>query len=260
MAYQTLQLEIKERVATLTLNRPDKMNALSMEMLAELQDALKKVALAKDEARALVITGSGRGFCAGLDLTAPRPNPQDREAPMRDYFVPAYRLLKDLPIPTIAAVNGGCVGAGMSLALTCDIAIAARSAYFLAAFVNIGLVPDTGASWFVPQSLGTARAMGMLLLGEKLAAEKAEDWGLIWKCVDDDSLAAEAGAIAKKLANGPSKAYDLIKRMVLQATHGSYSDQLQLEAENQRLVRDSEDALEARKAFAEKRAPVFKGR
>lgn len=260
MSYKNLTLTVTDRIARLTLDRPDKMNALSMETLAELQDALKKVALMKDEARVLVITGNGRGFCAGLDLTAPRRNPQDREEALRDFFLPAYRMLKDYPIPTIAAVNGASIGAGMSLALTCDIAVAARSAYFTAAFVNIGLVPDTGASWFVPQSLGSARALGMLMLGEKLPAGKAEEWGLIWKCVDDEKLGAEVDTIATRLANGASKSYDLIKRMVLQNTHSSYHDALNLEAEYQRLVRDSEDALEARKAFAEKRAPVFKGR
>jgi len=260
MSYKNLTLTVADRVARLELNRPDKINALSMETLTELQDALKAVALMKDEARVLVVSGTGRGFSAGLDLTAPHPNPQDREAPMRDYFLPAYRLLKDFPVPTVAAVHGPVVGAGMSLALSCDIVVSARTAYFLAAFVNIGLVPDTGASWFSPHSLGTARAMGMLMLGEKLPAEKAEDWGLIWKCVDDDKLGGEVDAIASRLANGASLAYGLIKRMVMQNAHGSYHDALNREAEYQRLVRNSEDAIEARKAFAEKRPPVFKGR
>src|SRR5207244_2377419 len=160
---------------------------------------------------------AGRAFSAGLDLTAPRP--EDREAPMRDYFLPVCRQLKDLPVPSVAAVQGACVGAGMSLALNCDVVVAARSAYFMAAFVNIGLVPDTGASWLIPQALGAARATGMLLLGEKLPAPKAEEWGLIWKCVEDDQLAAEADAVAAKLAAGPSKTYDRIKRMVMQAMY-----------------------------------------
>ncbi|HXC38817.1 MAG TPA: enoyl-CoA hydratase-related protein [Burkholderiales bacterium] len=260
MTYKTILLDVKDGVARLTFNRPDKMNALSLEALGEVQHAIRAVGNMKAEARVLVLSGAGRGFSAGLDLVAPRPNPSDRDEAMRDFFVPAARLLKDIGIPTLAVVHGPCVGAGMAFALNCDIVLAARSAYFLAAFVNVGLVPDTGASWSIPQSLGVARAMGMLLLGERVAAPKAEEWGLIWKCVDDDQLAAEADAMARKLAAGPSKAYDLIRRMVMDSVHGSFHDGLQREAEYQRLVRDSEDAIEARKAFAEKRPPQFKGK
>jgi 2-(1,2-epoxy-1,2-dihydrophenyl)acetyl-CoA isomerase len=260
MDYQMIKLDVTSGVARLTFNRPDKMNAFSLEMLGEIQDAIRKVWNMKGEARVLMLTGEGRAFSAGLDLVAPRPNPTDRESAMRDYFAPAARMLKDIEIPTVAAVNGPCVGAGLAFALNCDIVVAKRSAYLLAAFVNVGLVPDTGAGWLVPQSLGLARAMGMFLLGERVPAPKAEEWGLIWKCVEDDQFEAEAGAIAAKLASGPSKAYDLIKRMVLDSMHSSYSDGLVREAEYQRVARDSEDSIEARKAFAEKRTPVFKGR
>lgn len=260
MDYRTITLNIENGVARLTLNRQDKMNALSAEMLSELKDALKKVSVARENARVLLVGAAGRGFSAGLDLTAPRPDPEDREALLRDYFLPFYRMLKDLHVPTVAAVNGASIGAGMSLALTCDIVVAASSAYFLAAFTNIGVVPDTGASWLIPTALGVPRATGMLLLGEKLMASQAENWGLIWKCVDDDKLQEESIAIARKLAAGPSLAYDLTKRMTMTAVHSPYNDQLQLEVEYQRLVRDSADAAEARKAFMEKRSPVFRGR
>lgn len=258
MNYDTITLDISGNLATLTLNRPEKLNAFNMQMLAELRAALKSIEVEKN-ARALLITGAGRGFCAGLDITAPRPNPHDRDEAMRDFFLPAFTMLREFPYPVVAAVNGPSAGAGMSLALGCDIVVAAKSAYFQASFVNIALCPDTGASWHLPQSIGTARAMGVLLLGEKVPAPQAADWGLIWKCVDDEQLLPEATAIATKLANGPSKTYRLIKSMVPKGAVNTLTAQIELEVENQRLVRDSDDGIEARKAFAEKRPPQFKG-
>jgi 2-(1,2-epoxy-1,2-dihydrophenyl)acetyl-CoA isomerase len=261
MTFETIQYEVSGAVGRITLNRPDRLNALTYQLIEELHVVLRRIAAGGDAVRALVITGAGRGFSSGADIVTPRPaDPENPRQSLRDYYNPAYQLLKNLPVPTIAAVNGPCAGAGMSLALTCDIVIAARSAYFLAAFVNIGLVPDAGASWLLPHRLGNARATGMMMLGEKVSAEQAENWGLIWKCVPDDDLMSETDKLAHKLAAGPTKSYGLIKQLIRAADQNSLPSQMQLESELQEQVRDSEDVAEARNAFAEKRPPVFKGR
>lgn len=261
MEFETVKLDIKDGAARITLNRPDRLNALSTQLLIELHHALRIVYNRKDEVRALMLTGAGRGFSSGADLLAARTiDPEDPHESLRDYYNPAYQLLKNLGIPTVAAVNGPCAGAGMSLALTCDIVIAARSAYFLSAFVNIGLVPDAGATWILPNALGYARATGMMLLGEKIPAESAEAWGLIWKCVDDNKLMAEAEATVRKFATGPTKTYGLIRQLIRSAPHNTLPSQMQMESEFQGMVRHTEDVAEARKAFAEKRPPAFKGR
>ncbi|MGE0384463.1 MAG: enoyl-CoA hydratase-related protein [Gammaproteobacteria bacterium] len=254
MSYENILFETRDNIARITLNRPDKLNALSMHLLEEFHDALRIIARSPDT-RALIITGAGRAFAAGLDLTAKRP--EDPDALLRDYFTPSYALLKDLSIPTIAAVNGPSVGAAMSMALSCDIVVAAKSAYFLAAFVNIALVPDNGASWFLPHSIGYARAMGMLMLGERLPAEQAAEWGLVWKCVEDDQLAEVTDAMARKLAAGPSTTYAYIKRMVAKSITNDLPIQIGLENEYQRMLRGSPNVVEAITAFAEKRPPKF---
>jgi 2-(1,2-epoxy-1,2-dihydrophenyl)acetyl-CoA isomerase len=261
MSFETIRYDVSGGVGRITLNRPARLNALTYQLIEELHLVLRRIAAGRDGIRAVVITGAGRGFCSGADIITPRPTDSDdpRES-LRDYYNPAYQLLKNLPIPTIAAVNGPCVGAGMSLALTCDIVIAARSAYFLAAFVNIGLVPDAGASWLLPDRIGSARATGMMMLGEKVSAEQAESWGLVWKCVPDDAFLSETDKLAQKLANGPSKSHALIKQLVRAAGQNSLPAQMQLESELQKLAHDTEDMAEARRAFAEKRPPVFKGR
>lgn len=261
MHFKTITYDVRDRLATITLNRPDRLNALTAEMLEELNLALRKIAAQRSEVRALVITGAGKGFCSGADLVAPRPDDPDNPREfLRDFYNPTYQLLKNLGIPTIAAVNGPSVGAGMSLALTCDIVLAAHSAYFLAAFANIGLVPDAGATWLLPRLLGNGRAAGMMLLGQKLPAEQAEQWGLIWKCVPDDALASEAAALGARLASGPTCAYGLIKQLIRSSDHNTIASQMQLEAECQNIARATEDVAEARRAFVEKRPPVFKGR
>lgn len=261
MKLESIRYEASGGVARITLNRPDRLNALTFPMLEELALVLRRIAAGRDAIRAVVVTGAGRGFSSGADVVAPRPaDPDDPKQSLRDYYNPAYQLLKNLPVPTIAAVNGPCAGAGMSLALTCDIVVAARSAYFLAAFVNIGLVPDAGASWLLPHRLGSARATGMMLLGERVSAEQAEHWGLIWKCVADDELLSTVDHLALKLAAGPTTAHALIKQLVRAAGQNSLPSQLQLEGELQELARSTADAAEARKAFAEKRPPVFEGR
>ena len=260
MNFETIRYDNAGAVGRITLNRPDRLNALTYQMIEELHLVLRRIAAGKDAVRAVVITGAGRGFSSGADVIAPRSeDPENPKESLRDYYNPAYQLLKNLPVPTIAAVNGPCAGAGMSLALTCDIVIAARSAYFLAAFVNIGLVPDAGASWLLPHRIGSAKATGMMLLGEKIPAEQADGWGLIWKCVPDDELLHEADRLAHKLSRGPTKSYGLIKQLIRAAELNSLPTQMQLESEFQALVRTSEDVAEARKAFAEKRPPVFKG-
>jgi 2-(1,2-epoxy-1,2-dihydrophenyl)acetyl-CoA isomerase len=261
MNFESIRYEVSEGIGRLTLNRPDRLNALTYPMLEELHQVFRRVAADTDGVRVLVLTGAGRAFCSGADVVTPRPEHADdpRES-LRDYYNPAYQLLRNLPVPTIAAVNGPCAGAGMSLALTCDIAIAAQSAYFLAAFVNIALVPDAGASWLISHRIGHAKAAGMLLLGEKIPAPEAERWGLVWKCVPDDQLAATADAMAHKFASGPTRTYDYIKQLLRASGGNDLLQQMQMESDLQARVKTTDDASEARQAFAEKRPPRFQGR
>lgn len=260
MEYETIKVEISAGVARLTLARPDKFNAISIGMIGELTVALKAMKLNKD-IRVLVLAHEGRGFCSGLDLTAPRPgvNPDDPEELLRDHFVPMFQLLRDLPFPTLSVIKGAAVGAGLSLALSCDIILAGPSAYFQSAFVNIGLVPDTGASWLLQRAIGENRARAMMMLGEKVSAQKAEDWGLVWKCLDDEDLDAEVAAMAQKFATGPRVAYQQMRGLMRDVSRNSWDDQVHAEAQAQKVARASHDAQEARVAFREKRKPVFTG-
>lgn len=261
MNLESIRYDIVDAVGRITLNRPDRLNALTYAMVEELHQVFRRVAADTDGVRALVITGAGRAFSSGADVVTPRPeDPENPKESLRDYYNPAYLQLKNLPVPTLAAVNGPCAGAGMSLALCCDVVVAAQSAYFLAAFVNIALVPDAGASWLLPHRLGSAKAVGMMLLGEKIPAEQAERWGLIWKCVPDEDLHIEADRITRKFATGPTRSYASIKQLLRAVDTNSLPQQMQMESELQNLVRKSEDAVEARKAFAEKRPAVFKGK
>src|SRR5207302_3785041 len=201
-------------VLSLTLNRPEKLNALNPEMHQLLRKALERAA---DDAdiRALVLTGAGRGFCAGQDLAerdvSPGAAPIDLSVSVGSYYNPLVRRLRELPKPVVCAVNGVAAGAGANIALACDLVIAARSASFIQAFSKIGLVPDAGGSYFLPRLVGSARAMGLALLAEKLEAEQAVQWGLIWKVVEDQQLATEAQALAQRLASGPTRGYGLLK-------------------------------------------------
>src|SRR3954462_13886151 len=224
-------------VATLTLNRPEKLNALNPEMHERLRSALDSAA--RDEGiRAVLLTGNGRGFCTGQDLAerdvSPGAPPIDLSVSLGSYYNPLVRRMRALPKPIVCGVNGVAAGAGANLALACDIVIAARSASFVQAFSRLGLVPDAGGTYFLPRLIGAARAMGLALLGERLSAEDAERWGLIWATVDDSELASYSMEIARQLAAGPTKGYGLIKQALYASTENSLDAQLDLERDLQR--------------------------
>jgi 2-(1,2-epoxy-1,2-dihydrophenyl)acetyl-CoA isomerase len=250
-------------VLSLTLNRPDKLNALNPEMHAVLRGALEQ-ALDDASIRAVLLTGTGRGFCAGQDLSernvSPEAAPIDLSVSLGSNYNPLVRRLRALPKPVVCAVNGVAAGAGANIALACDIVIAARSASFVQSFAKLGLVPDSGGTYFLPRLVGTARAMGLSLLGERLSAEEAQRWGLIWKAVDDAKLADEAAAMARSLAAGPTKGYGLIKKAMYASPGNLLDAQLDLERDLQREAGFSEDYKEGVKAFMQKRPPTFKGK
>jgi 2-(1,2-epoxy-1,2-dihydrophenyl)acetyl-CoA isomerase len=263
MGFAAILFATDSAVATLTLNRPDRLNAFTPEMHEEIAAALTQVE--GDAAiRALLITGAGRGFCAGQDLNLRRDGGAsgdfDAGAALERYYNPLVRRLKALKKPVIAAVNGPAAGAGANLALACDIVIAARSATFLQAFCRIGLVPDSGGTWFLPRLAGSARAMGMMMLGEPLSAEKAAEWGLIWKTVDDDKLMPEARALAERLAQGPTVGLGLIKDALNHSLENGLDAQLDRERDLQRVAAKSADFREGVAAFLEKRPARFTGR
>ena len=251
-------ISVEAGLQTITLNRPDKLNAFNPEMHQALRAALDQ-ALGERSIRALLLTGAGRGFCSGQDLSERRVEPGaapiDLSVSLGSYYNPLVRRLRELPKPIVCAVNGVAAGAGANIALACDIVVAARSAKFVQSFARLGLVPDSGGTYFLPRLAGSARAMGLALLAEPLAAEDAERWGLIWKAVDDDKLMAEASAIARKLASGPTKGYGLIKRALYASEHNSLDAQLDLERDLQREAGFSEDYRKGVAAFLEKNDP-----
>ena len=248
-------------IARITLNRPDRVNALTLRMLGELSAALTDVEH-DDNIRAVIVTGMGRGFCAGQDLTDHEAVDDTRtiRSVVERHYNPVIRQIRGLQQPVIAAVNGVAAGAGCSLALACDIAIAAASAKFINAFVNIGLIPDGGGSYFLPRLVGQARALGLSLLGEAIDARTAADWGLIWKAVPDAEFASAVDALAKRLAEMPTAAIGLIKHAINVSGHHSLEQQLAVEAELQAQAAETEDYQEGRAAFLEKRKPRFIGR
>jgi len=258
--YATIRLEVTGGIATLVLNQPDSLNALSIQMMQDLRQAVVRLE-SESAVRALVVTGAGRAFCAGASQAPGNAAPpDDPDYLVRDLYNPLIAQLVELRVPKLAAVNGVAAGAGMSLALACDIVVAARSAYFLPAFVNQALVPDSGATWHLPRALGAARATAFMMLNARLPAQQAADWGMIWACVDDEALQAEAGKLASQLAQGPTVALAQTPKLVRVAQTHTLAQQLQAELEGQRLARVTSDRREAQRAFAEKRKPEFSGR
>jgi 2-(1,2-epoxy-1,2-dihydrophenyl)acetyl-CoA isomerase len=247
----------------LTLNRPDKLNVFNEAMHAELARALDRVE-ADSTIRAVLLTGAGRGFCAGQDLgdrvMGEGDAPPDLGATLDRWYNPLVRRICRLECPVVCAVNGVAAGAGANLALNCDIVLAARSAKFMEPFCKLGLVPDAGGTYILPRLVGAARARGLALLGETLSAEQAEAWGLIWRVVDDERLMDEALALARKLATQPTKGLGLIKRALLASASNSVDAQLDLERDLQREAGRTEDYREGVSAFMEKRPATFKGR
>lgn len=259
MSYEQIRLEIgADHVATLTLDRPESLNALTSTMLDEIRAAVES--LPESGARAVLLTGAGRGFSSGADLASGGGLPEDVGAALEAHFNPLVEALFACPLPVVAAVNGPAAGAGCSIALAADIVIAARSAYFLQAFVNIGLIPDAGATWLLPRLAGRARAMEMMMLGERIPASQAADWGLISRVVDDEALADEAAALAARLAAGPTVAYGLLRRLARDAEQLPLTDALAAERVAQREAGHSEDFKRAVFAFLSKEKPRFEGR
>jgi len=259
MSFEHIRLEVSPAaVATITIARPEKLNALSGQTVDELRTAVEQAP--KEGARCLLLTGEGRGFSSGADLASGGGLPDDAGAALDKHFNPLIDALFALPIPIVAAVNGAAAGAGCSLALAADIVIAARSAYFLQAFVNIGLIPDAGATWLLPRLAGRARAMEMMMLGERIPAEQARDWGLIARVVEDEHLASEAVLLATRLAQGPTVALGLIRKLARDAEQLPLTDALAAERIAQREAGRTQDFKAAVMAFLQKHQPRFEGR
>ena len=260
MAYDHIQTDRRGDVLVLTLNRPDRLNAAPPAMFVELRTALAELG----GARAMLLTGAGRAFCSGADvgggaLGSDNPGETTYRA-LTESYNPVLLAIAELDVPVVSAVRGPAAGIGCSLALAADFCVASETGYFLQAFVNIGLVPDGGASWMLPRLIGRARASEMMLLGEKVPAAKALDWGMIHKVVADDTLDTEAFALAERLAAGPTRALGLMRRGLAQAMQSDYADAMTTEAENQRSARGSSDSAEGGMAFLQKRKPVFTGK
>jgi 2-(1,2-epoxy-1,2-dihydrophenyl)acetyl-CoA isomerase len=257
MTYETIRLTEESGIAVLTLARPDRMNALSTTMRAEILHAVRR---AGETARVLVLTGEGRAFCAGQDL-ADRPLADlDLERTLREEYEPMLMAIYDCPVPTISAVNGAAAGAGANLALAADVVIAADSAVFLQAFTRIGLMPDAGGTYWLPRQIGHPRAMGAALFAEPVPARKAADWGMIWEAVPDEAFDAHWRARAAQLASGPTVAYGAVKQALRASATNDLPRQLALEAELQARCGATDDFSEGVTAFLEKRKAAFKGR
>lgn len=263
MTYQNIQFSIDQGVARVTLSRPDKLNSFTEAMHLELRDALQQVQQGT-EARVLVITGAGRGFCAGQDLSDRGMQIGSGEAPdlgatVEKFYKPLILALQNLRVPTLAAVNGIAAGAGASLALACDLVVATESSYFLQAFSKVGLIPDTGGTWLLPQRIGMARAMGLALLAEKLPAQKAANWGLIWSCVPDAGFQDEIARLAGMLAQAPTRALVRTRQAMQASLSHTLEQQLSTEAGIMRELGWRHDYAEGVAAFLAKRPAHFTG-
>ncbi len=265
MDFETIILDISGGVARVTLNRPDRLNSFTVQMHDELSRAIE--AAVKGGARVLVLTGAGRGFCAGQDLSDRAVAPGvdggdgvDLGESLDKRYNPLIRRLASLEMPVICAVNGVAAGAGANIALACDIVIAARGAKFIQSFANIGLIPDSGGTWTLPRLAGQARALGLALTGEPLTAERAEAWGLIWKCVDDDKLVDETNALAAKFAAAPTCGLAMTKKLIRESGARTLEAQLDVERGAQSTLGRTADYKEGVAAFMEKRAAKFVGR
>jgi 2-(1,2-epoxy-1,2-dihydrophenyl)acetyl-CoA isomerase len=253
--------ELKDNIARLTLNRPDKLNSFNEAMHLEVREALNQVK--EHSPRVLLITGAGRAFCAGQDLadrqTKPGENSVDLGDSIEKYYAPLVRTLRALPLPVVAGVNGVAAGAGVSLALACDLVIATKSASFIQSFAKLGLIPDSGGTFFLPRLVGTARALGLALLGERLPAEQAAAWGLIWRCVEDEAFKESIEELINTLAIAPTKGLAYTKSAINSSIGLLLDKQLDLERDYMRELGCSNDFREGVTAFLEKRAPKFTG-
>ncbi len=261
MAYETIRFDVTDGVARLTLHRPERLNSFTVQMHGEVAAALDS--LPETGGRALLLTGAGRGFCAGQDLNDRAVSPGDDAIDLGNsverFYNPLIRRLAALDVPVVCAVNGVAAGAGANIALACDIVLAARSARFIESFAAIGLIPDSGGSWILPRLVGQARALGMALTGEPVSAEQAAAWGLIWKCVDDDALADEAQALAARLAAGPTRGLAATRHAIRGSGLYTLDAALDIERDLMRTLGRSNDYREGVAAFLEKRKPVFTG-
>ncbi|SPJ19129.1 1,2-epoxyphenylacetyl-CoA isomerase [Prolinoborus fasciculus] len=262
MDYQTIIVEEKNAVGYLTFNRPKQLNSFNETMHQEVSKVIK--AWAKDsQIRAVVISAEGRGFCAGQDLNDrvvdPNADAPDLGLSIEKYYNPLIKLITEMPKPVICAVNGVAAGAGANIALACDIVVAAKSASFIQAFCRLGLVPDSGGTWFLPRLVGRAQAMGLAMLGDKIPAERAVQLGMIWQVVEDEQLQAEAKKLAEHLAQQPTYGLSLIKKAIHAAADNNLDEQLILERDLQRMAGRSSDYKEGVQAFMQKRTPEYKG-
>ncbi len=259
MTYESIAVANENGIARITLNRPDRLNSFTRAMHAELADALANLG----DARVVILTGAGRGFCAGQDLNDRAVAPGeavDLGETVEESWNPLIRTLSSLPQPVIARVNGVAAGAGANIALACDLVIAARSAKFIQSFSALGLIPDSGGSWHLPRLVGQARALGLALTGEPLPGEKAADWGLIWKAVEDDQLDSEVDAVANKLASLPPLGLAAIKQLVRSSWGRTLDQELDLQRDEMRRLGFTRDYREGVAAFLEKRPAKFEGR